>query len=465
MERRTRLSVSIVVILLLSGFPKTFSLAASIGSPCSKLGTKSGTQAKPLICTKVGNSLIWKTTKTNTSSKNKTPFKAKKSHPAIPVPAGGAPIEQCQLRDGNILHPTNVGFPRSQSFSIEPLLPSSGIANFQMIAIDFPGYKGTNKVLAEGEKQIADINTWLEFYSNKKLSINWQFPKRWIHMPKAFSDYGFVKGNRESNTAIATDIIAAADPFVDFSNSDFVVVLLPSNLKLNGFPDIGMHNYAIPSSEGRVRNIWAFDRNYFAKQKITFDRGIGIMHEYLHPMGIAGHAPRGPFFMHGGGSALGVWDAFLAGWIDATEIYCVPNTTTKFESSLIPLERLQHGMRGIIIPITDTNGLVIESHRDEGVWHTNLSGRYGVAVYWVDTTKLLDRYQGGSVIENGDGTFAYDTDEGEVYANYLSPFIADFKPTSNKRFLLLKGESVTYKGITVKVIKSGETDTVRVTKN
>jgi|688.fasta_scaffold235470_2 hypothetical protein len=465
MEKRTRFFVSIVLSLLLSGFPKTLSLASSSGSSCSKLGSKSGTQEKPLVCSKVGKKLIWKVSNINIGGKNGTLLKANKAHSPIPVPAGGAPIEECQLRDGDTSHPTNVGFPRSQSFSIEPLMTSTGTANFQMIAIDFPQHKGTNKVLIEGEKQIADINAWIEFYSNKKLSFNWQFPKRWIRMPKAFSDYGYVKGNRASQTAIATDMIAAADSFVDFSNSDFVVVLLPSALELNGFPDIGIHNYSIPSNEGRVRNIWAFDRNYFAKQNQIFDRGINIMHEYLHPMGIAGHAPRGPFLMHGGGSALGVWDAFLAGWLDTTEFYCMPKTATKFESALIPLERLQHGMRGIIIPISDTNGLVVESHRDEGNWNTALSGRYGVAVYWVDTTKSLDRYKGGILVENGEGAFVYDTDEGEVYANYLSPFTNNYRPTSRKRFLLLKGESVTYKGITVKVIKSGDTDTVRVTKS
>ena len=626
--KRTRFSVVIVLSLFLSGLPKTLSLATTSVSTCSKLGSKSGTKAKPLVCSKVGKSLVWQAANTTTGGKNGsasiksakivltqvpkrggqeylfdfkltcgkvmslkgpqrypeievtnftlnaekystwpmtqvglptlsdggntatyqfkgvaphlydvpirlmasvkdveaptctgasgqfrtaafssyftinesaiagdrcfpysplivrsalssdkdlgcrgegdigTVYKIIKNPPAIPVPAGGAPIEQCQLRDGNVAHLTNVGFPRSQSFTDIPLLPSSGVANVQMIAIDFPGSAGTDDVLEFGEDGITHLDNWLKFYTNKQLSFKWQYPKRWFRMPKKLSEYNVVKGNRASNTAIGTDIIAAADPYIDFTNSDLVIVLLPNN-EIETFWGIGFHNFEIPSNEGRVKNIWSTGAVLKTNGKYVPDVRmiVSMMHEYLHPMGIAGHAPRGPFLMHGGGSALGVWDAFLAGWLDTTEFYCMPKTVTKFESSLIPLERLQHGMRGIIIPISDTNGLVIESHRDEGEWETKLSGRYGVAVYWVDTTKLLDRYKNGILVPGGDGAYGDDTDEGEVYANYLSPFIDDFRPTSNKRFLLWKGESVTYKGITVKVLESGDTDTVRVTKD
>jgi hypothetical protein len=103
-------------------------------------------------------------------------------------------------------------------------------------------------------------------------------------------------------------------------------------------------------------------------------------------------------------------------------------------------------MRGIVIPISSTEGLVVESHRAEG-WGSRLgNGNYGVLVYYVDTTKDTDRSgeQQGIVKE--------------AWSKYITP------PVTNKFNLLLQGDSVTYKGLTVKVVATGDNDTVLITR-
>jgi hypothetical protein len=112
------------------------------------------------------------------------------------------------------------------------------------------------------------------------------------------------------------------------------------------------------------------------------------------------------------------------------------------------------------VPITDTNALVIESHRAEGWGKRMLNFDYGgqssvsggVSVYWVDTTKDTNRYVGT------EGTYM-DTDAGEKWADHVVP--AGVKRPFD---LLIKGDKVTYRGVTVEFVKTGDYDTVRITK-
>jgi hypothetical protein len=143
---------------------------------------------------------------------------------------------------------------------------------------------------------------------------------------------------------------------------------------------------------------------------------------------------------------LNVWDTFFTGWMGADQLFCMPSTQLTLETQLIPLERLQHGMRGVIVPISATEALVVESHRAEG-WGARLgAGTYGVLVYYIDTAKDTDRSGESQGIVK------------ETWAQYVTP------ATTNANKLLLQGDTVTYKGITVTLTKTGDVDTVKITK-
>jgi hypothetical protein len=95
--------------------------------------------------------------------------------------------------------------------------------------------------------------------------------------------------------------------------------------------------------------------------------------------------------------------------------------------------------------------VVIESHRLEGWGSRMRAGTYGIAAYWVDTTKDTDRY--------GSSRGYTDTDQGDKWADHLGP-----EGRTRQYDLLLPGDSVTYRGVTVTVVRSGAYDTVRVTR-
>ena len=414
---------------------------AKDGEACTNKGDKSMLSGGYLECRAIsGGANKW--------------FKLSSSPAAVSMPNGGSSLDACRLTEARInkFQPWNIGFPRGTSENT-PALPSTGVSNIQLIAIDFSDAVGTAEELNDVDSQISEFNKWFEFTSNGTKSFSWQYPKRWLRMSKPIPGYALVKGDRATVLPMAQEIVSLADPLIDFTNSDFVFVLFPRTIR--GLNDgIGMANWQVNSAEGPVKNLFG-GAEYFYNN--NYDLWSFWIHEWGHPMGLAGHSPRSNLSImdnqNGSSVTLNVWDTFFAGWMGSDELYCMPSTQSMLETQLIPLERLQRGMRGVIVPISTTEALVVESHRAEG-WGSKLgAGTYGVLVYYIDTTKDTDRSgeQQGIVKE--------------AWSKYVTPNTdTNPDPSNALNKLLLQGDTVTYKGITVTLTKTGDVDTVRITK-
>jgi len=443
---KSRLKHVLAVGLLISVMVVTTeSLVQGIGgNRCSKIGATRTVRGVSYQCIRKSRVSTWRKTKVALSTS------AKVASPTMT--AGGSDLEPCRLREARTTkyQPWNVGFPRGDSHGT-PMLPTKGRANVQLIAIEFPDALGTSAELSAADFQIAEFNRWFEFTSKGQLSFSWQFPKQWFRMSRAVKEYRFVKGNWSRFHEITSEMIVIADSSVDFSNSDFVFVLFPKSIGL-GSPDVGWANAQIPSNEGIVRNLFG-GGDYFYRN--NYELWSFWIHEYGHPMGLAGHTPRSNISImdnqNGESNVLSVWDAFLAGWLESDELYCMPLSTQSAEVTLIALEKMERGPRGAIVPISPTNGIVIESHRAEGWGERMGKGVYGLSVYWVDTTTDTNRYAGSSGY--------IDSDLGERWADHLVP------PGTTRKFDLLQvGDTVTYRGVTVTFTKTGAFDTVSIVR-
>jgi hypothetical protein len=84
-------------------------------------------------------------------------------------------------------------------------------------------------------------------------------------MSRPTAQYNLQKGDRATVIPMAQEVVSIADPFVDFTNSDFVFVLFPKSIKL-GVPDLGMANWRVETNEGPVKPVrWLriFLRSWF----------------------------------------------------------------------------------------------------------------------------------------------------------------------------------------------------------
>ncbi len=372
--------------------------------------------------------------------------------PTIP----GVNPSQCRTPDARDLVervPYSVGFP------LDGNTPATGTIKVVLLPIDFSDAIGIEQEIFDAQNQINKFNEWVESQSRSALTVDWVFPDEWWRASKESSEYGFnpeaihtaMTGDARSYITtvetFGTEAVALADPTIDFTDVEFVFVLLPKTI-VHIDPSVGAFHLNIPSDEGTIEKLWGggaffYKSNHDGRPKELW---TGWIHEIGHTWGLAGHAPVATFgreqevgstasdlHLMGNQDAVhqvfSIWDQWLLGWLPENEVYCLPVSGIKStEVELVISDHFDNnGYRTAMIPVTKTSILVVES-RDNGI-----------VVYLVDTTLDYDR----SAENRG---VALDR-----FATYLTDPI------------LQVGESVSYERIEITVIRSG-TISIRVIK-
>jgi hypothetical protein len=222
-------------------------------------------------------------------------------------------------------------------------------------------------------------------------------------------------------------------------------------------------NVWIHSSSGRQTYynfpIWAF-----------------FLHENLHNQGLQGHAPNNGYNFgimtnqYGMSLPLSSWDTLVIDWQIKNQFYCVQRENLKPTSLVMsPLEREEIGTKAIMIKLSNSQILVIESRRKDK-WSSGYKGFpglpdgfYGVIVYKVDTT-AKPQYgvmeQDGPNWRDSSTSYAYLIRNLEVDHGYISG--APQSQPIDMNFVMYEGESLTTNGIKISLIKSGDHDEVRI---
>jgi hypothetical protein len=134
--------------------------------------------------------------------------------------------------------------------------------------------------------------------------------------------------------------------------------------------------------------------------------------------------------------SLLAFERWNLGWITDSQIECVK--TNSFSKLITPIE-VTGGTKAIIVPISRTKAIVIESRRPIGI--DKALSKSGALVYLVDSS-----------IQSGYGPVKV----------YPSDVVNDPKYLKSPRAL---GESVTIEGVTIKVTKSdSQGDTVEINR-
>ena len=506
----TRITISAAVAILSvvpsAGAASNISQVAL--TKCSKVGSVRVVKAINQKCTKVGKTLQWVNTKKSTTQATPTSangssmsalpesgsecatqgdqkvftggkmecrkistgklqwFKLSDS-PAPPTQAtGNVDSSQCQIADQRVnrTQPYAVGFPRSLEDT-----KTSGNLHLVLVAVDFADVAGTEEEFVNAQKQIDRFNEFLAFESGGKLTATWEFSKTWARMPRPSTGYPIVFGNSSGDDQFMNDMISVTDSRTNYSSNDFTFILIPKNAK--EFPSLEGFYSNYQTSEGRIQKYHAAGKFFYQSDTTYKVRELwsGWLHEMGHTFGLAGHAPFGSALsiMENQDSlskTFSAWDKFLLNWMPSNGIYCIPaSTLTTVDVQLVPMQRLTSGFRSVMIPISSTKILIVESHRAEGFGDRLSKGTYGVTTYVVDTT--LDNDRSGENI-------------GQAKTRYASLVITPTASTrgfSDAQFdrpsssgitdsLMLQGESVSYAGITISLVKTGDYDTVRISK-
>lgn len=277
---------------------------------------------------------------------------------------------------------------------------STGTVRALTLMVDFSDAPGKGSALDRYGEFFPKTQEWFRTGSYGRLDYRPDAPVRhWLRMPKAFKDYGiergapFDPGYRE----LVQDIVAAADPEVDFRSYDILNVLVTPNAGPSALDTVLSVTFAgnteAPVADGvPVSNAsFVYSRQDDGSGSYA-DTGYRVLpHENGHTFGLP------DLYTQAGGGAVGHWDImsedwgadndllgwhkWKLGWLDDSQIRCAAGTGTT-EYTLTPLER-RGGAKLVVVPLGPKSGYVLELRTRAG--NDSAVCSPGILVYKVDT--------------------------------------------------------------------------------
>jgi M6 family metalloprotease-like protein len=224
------------------------------------------------------------------------------------------------------------------------------------------------------------------------------YPK-YLHINKSSSVYGMQTHNGGDPWAYLKDALIVADPVVDFSTYDFVVVIPPSDIKTivygPAFP-MAVWDDQLRTNEKVIKNATVAGSDSMLRPErswfwLSHEVGhlFGLEHSYSYENVTYSSQVRGIWdLMETGDLAPEFlsWHRFVLGWLDSSRVSCL-NRDSRIGSDTIhfisPLEAQDNQLKSVIIRLNDYEAIVVELRRNLG-FDTISEVDEGVVVYKVN---------------------------------------------------------------------------------
>ena len=422
--------------------------AATTGGKCSKVGQTQKTKGVIYICKKTGTKLVWAKSTAGKGASTGTVTTAPSTSSSTTAPAlSNTPTAACKLPVADGRGDVSIGgWPRITERS-----KTTGTVNATVIMVDFSDAPATMTPQAAFAKISGATATFSEVsYGQLNYAFNPQY--KWYRMSKPSTQYAPLTQSFVTHRAYIAEAAALADSEVDFSSTDSIVIL--SNPDARG---LGMAGPAFSAIRG---NGITLDGKYISNgttsaYDLNYWKSIWLNHEITHTMGLVdvyaatrensansydGHRYVGEFSymgfssFEGNAPGLFAFERWNLGWIDDAQIVC---SSAKEISQLITPVQSAGGIKAVIVPLSRTKALVVESRRAIGL--DSKIAKTGALVYIVDSS-----------VQSGYGPVKI----------YPSSVLTDPRYLQAPRAV---GESVTVEGITVSVTSASSAgDTVSI---
>ena len=445
------LVVALTVCLAFTFNFSTATGAVKAGAACKKQGQVSISSSLKHTCVKSGKKLVWskgvaiaRPVVAITPSPSATPA----TLTPTPTPTVNSLVE-CKLPVADGRGDVSIGgWPRISERS-----KVLGDVTATVIMVDFPDAPAT-MTPAEALARISPAQDVFKEMSYGKLSYNLKPQLKWYRMSKNSSDYVSGGWTFIKHRDYITEAAKLADSEVDFGNTDSLIILAN--------PDAKGMGYSGPAFSAIRGSGITLDGRYISNGATSaYDlndwKSIWLNHEITHTMGLVdlyasttsdrsnrydGLRYTGEFSYMGLSSyqsnspGLLAFERWNLGWIEDSQVECVKSS--QFTKLITPVQ-ISGGTKAVIVPISSTKAVVVESRRASGI--DSAMSKSGALVYLVDSS-----------IQSGLGPVKV----------FPSDLVNDPRYLKAPRAL---GESVTVEGVTIKVIQSDASgDTVEISK-
>ncbi len=456
------------IVFTLLSMPAHAAQKVAVGASCKVKKQSVTNQDMTYTCVKKGKKLVWN--KGVKAVVTKTPEVVTQT-PEVAAMTYSNPTQQsskieiCKTNENNanrrgMQNALAAGFP-----SVTNLAIKTGTVKWALVPLDFTDIPGESNFRSRVNGQMAMLSDWFTTVSEGKFKVEWVVAEKWTTLPGKSSDYIIPFSDGPDRSPAIADFwkkaIAESDKNFDYTDIETVNFILPLSQTvvsetLQGFPwEQAVKNY-VPE-EGKVSSFsipGAF-MNHPSRQYWSY-----WAHEFGHAMGVphigSSRTPN-PFLgldlmssQDGYTRELSGWLRFVAGWLDDEKVFC--QEFSKLQSvdlTLVPLSSTSAGLKMVVIPISDSKTLVIESRRETKFSCKMPTQKNGVLAYLFDPT-----------LGHGDNFLTPVGPEGRSPEGS-----SDCQVTQYPDPLLYKGQKINVEGMTLEVLDSANFDKIRISKN
>jgi len=433
----------------------------SINKSCIKSNLNKINFDNDTICLKNGKTYKW--TKIKNVSKPKPITNQSIIYQAPSQPS--ANIELCKIKEDNsnrrrFDNSLPTGFPASTF----PFATKTGTVKWALIPLDFPDLAGEANFRSRVDEQMKLTSEWFDTVSEGKFKVEWVVLDKWVRIPNPTSEYTIDKSDNLERVPNAIKLwnnaMTESDKVFDFTGIQTVNFILP---KGQDFVQEGLQGFpwqpevkAVVTNEGSVSSFSIFGKHF---DKLNRKYWSYWVHEFGHAMAlphVGSSREPNPFLgldimgnQDGESKELSGWMRFVAGWLDDERVYCKQlSDLESTEITLVPLNDANNGVKMVVVPLSQTKAIVIESRRENKFSCTMPSKRNGVLAYIYDATLS----HGENFLQPiSTGRWALESSSDCPVTPYPNP-------------ILYKGDKISVEGVTIEVVDSLNYDKIKISK-
>jgi M6 family metalloprotease-like protein len=276
---------------------------------------------------------------------------------------------------------------------------STGTLRALTLMVDFSDAPGPGSALDRLAEFFPQTQNWFRTSSYGRLDYRPETPiHHWLRMPKPFKAYGIERGAPfdPGYRDLVQDIVATADPEVDFRSYDLLNVLVTPNAGPSALDTVLSVTFAGNTEAPIADGVPVSNASFVYSRQ---DDGSGsyaetgyrvLPHENGHTFGLP------DLYTPEGGGAVGHWDImsedwgadndllgwhkWKLGWLDESQVRCAASSGTT-EYTLTPLSR-PGGEKLVFVPTSTKTGYALELRTHDG--NDSAVCRPGILIYKVD---------------------------------------------------------------------------------